>query len=86
MAKREELGGLRVKIGKLEEEMKETFLVASNRLQKENDELVKVNSEKDQAMREFLNETIEEKETWLECPVCFQTAFQDVIFCLKRTS
>ena len=37
MAKREELGGLRVKIGKLEEEMKETVLVASDRLQKEND-------------------------------------------------
>ena len=87
MVKREELCGLRVKKEKLEEEMEETSLVASDRLQKGNDELVKVNTEnteKDQAMREFLNETIVEKESWLECPVCFYIAFPPIYKCTKE--
>jgi len=82
-AKREELGELRVKIMKFEKEMEETFLVASDRLQKEKEELIKSNTIKDHSMREFLKETIVEKETWLNCPVCLLTASPPIYKCTE---
>jgi len=84
MRKSEELGSLRNKISKLEEQMEETFVVASDRLEKENENLVKATTEKDQAIREFLNATILEKESLLECPVCFLTASPPIYKCTKE--
>merc|ERR1719154_784832 len=84
MHKREELRRLRVKIEKLKEKMEETFLVASDRLEKEKDDLVKANLVKDQAIREFLNDSILEKESLLECPVCLHTASPPIFKCTKE--
>jgi len=84
MRKREELGSLRNKMAKLEEEMEETVVVASDRLERENDDLVKATTMKNQAIRDFLNATILEKEALLECPVCFQTATPPIYKCSKE--
>jgi len=84
MRKREELGSLRNKMAKLEEEIEETVVIASDRLERENDDLVKATTMKNQAIRDFLNATILEKEALLECPVCFQTATPPIYKCSKE--
>jgi len=78
--KREELGSLQVKIAKIEEEIKETFVVAGERLSRRNEELVENNT----AMKEFLRETISKKESGLECPVCFHTSSPPIYKCVKE--
>ena len=78
--KREEMGNLQVKIAKIEEEIKETFVVAGERLSKKNEELVENNS----AMKEFLIDTISKKESWLECPVCYQISSPPIYKCFKE--
>jgi hypothetical protein len=69
-----------VKIAKIEEEIDETFVVAGERLSKKNEELVENNL----AMKELLTETIGKKESWLECPVCFQTSSPPIYKCFKE--
>ena len=78
--KREEMGSLQGKIAKIEEEIKETFVVAGERLSKKNEELVENNS----AMKEFLIDTISKKESWLECPVCYQISSPPIYKCFKE--
>jgi len=78
--KREEIGSLQVKIAKIDEDIKETFVVAGERLSRRNEELVENNS----AMKEFLRETISKKESCLECPVCFHISSPPIYKCVKE--
>jgi len=84
LASREELDAVQVKIVKIEEEMKQTFVVAGEMLAKKNEELLKDNNETKLAMKEFLMESIVEKETLLECPVCYRTASPPIYKCTKE--
>jgi len=84
LASREELDAMQVKIVKIEEEMKQTFVVAGERLEKKNNELLKDNNETKLAMKEFLMESVVEKETLLECPVCYQTASPPIYKCTNE--
>jgi len=76
-AKRDELDNLQVKIARIDEDIKETYVTAGERLSKENEELVETN----QAMRTFLQEAIVDKESNLECPVCYQVASPPIYKC-----
>lgn len=76
-AKRDELDNLQVKIARIDEEMNQTFVTAGERLSKENEELVVTN----QAMKKFLQEAIVDRESNLECPVCYQVASPPIYKC-----
>jgi len=82
MTRRNELDGLQTRIQKLDDEMKKTFIVSGDR-NKRNKELEKVNKEK-LALKKFLDKTIAEKETLLECPVCYQAASPPIYKCAKE--
>ena len=75
-----EEGSLQVKIAKIDEDIKETFVFAGERLSRRNEELVENNS----AMKEFLRETISKKESYLECPVCYRTSSPPIYKCVME--
>jgi len=71
-------------IANLDQNMKRIIINKEEFVANHKEELKKDDTEKDCAMKDFLNESISAKKAMLECPVCYETASPPIHRCPRE--